>query len=376
MKFTSIVGARPQFIKVAPLVNAFARHNQTASEPIENVLVHTGQHYDAQMSDVFFQELDLPQPAVNLGVGSAGHGAQTGQMLEKIEQLLLADRPDLVVIYGDTNSTVAGALAAAKCQIPVAHIEAGVRSFNRRMPEEINRVVADHASDLLLAPTATAVGNLQREGLQDRTMLTGDVMYDAVLAYRETAERRSRILERLQLRPREYYVATVHRAENTDDDGRMRQILQAFNETAAAYPLVVPLHPRTAKTIRSRFPDWSPHVRLQLIEPLGYLDMLRLVAHARVTLTDSGGLQKEAFFLECPCITLRNETEWVETVSAHRNVLSSVEPAAIQAELSRWERVFQNGSIDRKPSGTWFGDGNAAANVTDALLSFSRRRKS
>ncbi len=376
MKLVSIVGARPQFIKIAPLAQSFARYHRDGSEPIESVLVHTGQHYDARMSDIFFEELNLPLPNVNLGVGSASHGAQTGQMLEKIEQVLLTERPDVVVIYGDTNSTVAGALASAKLQIPVAHIEAGVRSFNRRMPEEINRVVADHASDLLLAPTDTAVENLAREGLAERTVLTGDVMYDTVLTYRETAERRSTVLERLGLRRREYLVATVHRAENTDDHHRLGQILESFNETAATFPLVVPLHPRTAKTIRTGFPGWSPHVALQLIEPLGYLDMLRLVSNARVTLTDSGGLQKEAFFLGCPCVTLRDETEWGETVRGKGNILTPVAPAAVCAALNRWEQIFASGSsFPAAAAEGWFGGGRASDNVTEALLEFNRQRR-
>ncbi len=374
MKLVSIVGARPQFIKIAPLARSIERRNGAVGEPIENILVHTGQHYDTIMSDIFFDELDIPHPAFNLGVGSGLHGCQTGQMLDKIEQVLLDVRPDMVVTYGDTNSTVAGALAAAKLHIPVAHVEAGVRSFNRRMPEEINRVVADHISDLLLAPTLTAIENLDREGLSKKAILTGDIMYDAVLFNRELADRRSDVLERLVLAPRSYGVVTVHRAENTDDEERLAKLLTAFNDVATRrLPLVFPMHPRTAKLVSSRFPDWSPDPRLHIIEPVGYLDMLRLVSHARLTLTDSGGLQKEAFFLGCPCITLREETEWVETINANGNILTGVESGRIREAVSIWEGRLDAGKADFSTEvDGLFGDGSAADRIRDALLAFRR----
>jgi UDP-GlcNAc3NAcA epimerase len=370
----SIVGARPQFVKIAPLLRAFERHNSHGSQPVENIIVHTGQHYDAAMSDIFFEELSIPHPTINLGVGSGRHGSQTGQMLEKIEQVLLERQADMVVVYGDTNSTLAGALAAAKLHIPVAHVEAGVRSFNRRMPEEINRVIADHASDLLLAPTQTAMENLRKEGLSAKAVLTGDLMYDAVLFSRDVAEQRSTILERLNLAPGDYGVITVHRAENTDDDRRLGNLLAAFNDISASMlNLIFPVHPRTAKLLATRCPAWSPHPRLHLIEPIGYLDMLRLVSHARLTLTDSGGVQKEAFFLGCPCITLREETEWLETIYAGGNILAGVEPHKICDAVSTWEARLSSGragfSAEVAPL---FGDGSAADKIRDTLLAFRK----
>jgi UDP-GlcNAc3NAcA epimerase len=372
VKLLSIIGARPQFIKIAPLAQSFEHCDGAAGEPIENILVHTGQHYDATMSDIFFEELKIPRAAFNLGVGSGSHGRQTGRMLRKIEEVLLDVQPHIVVTYGDTNSTVAGALAAAKLNIPVAHVEAGVRSFNRRMPEEINRVVADHISDLLLAPTPTAIENLRKEGLSGKAILTGDVMYDAVLMNRELAEQGSDILERFALEAGSYGVATVHRAENTCDEERLKQLLMAFNEIAeSGLRLIFPIHPRTANLLSSRFPDWSPNPGLHIIEPVGYLDMLRLVSHARMTLTDSGGLQKEAFFLGCPCITLREETEWVETVHAEGNILTGVEASRIRGAVLTWESRFGAGkaSFSTKANGL-FGDGFAAEKIRDALLAF------
>jgi UDP-GlcNAc3NAcA epimerase len=373
----SIVGARPQFIKMAPLLRSFECNNSNGSRPVENTIIHTGQHYDAAMSYIFFEELQIPQPTINLGVGSGKHGTQTGQMLEKIERVLLESQPDMVVVYGDTNSTLAGALAAAKLHIPVAHIEAGLRSFNRRMPEEVNRIVADHVADLLLAPTPAAIENLRNEGLSNRAVLTGDIMYDAVLFNRAVAERRSEILERLNLVPGDYGVVTVHRAENTDDERRLTNLLAAFNDIAGnVLKLVFPLHPRTARLLSSRFPGWSPHPRLHLIEPVGYLDMLCLVNHARMTLTDSGGLQKEAFFLGCPTITLREETEWVETIHARGNILAGVDPNKIRDAVSTWESRH---SVARPEfSATvpaWFGDGHAAEKIRDALLMFCSKNE-
>lgn len=372
MKLVSIVGTRPQFIKIAPLSYSFQRHNSLGGEPIEDIVVHTGQHYDARLSNIFFEELGLPQAVINLEVGSGHHGSQTGQMLEKIEQVLFEMRPDMVAIYGDTNSSVAGALAATKLHIPVAHVEAGLRSFNRRMPEEINRVVADHVSDLLLAPTPTAMENLEKEGLSGKGIWTGDVMYDAILLYREPARQRADILDRLSLVPGSYALATVHRAENTDDEQRLGSLLAVFNEIAGtSFPLIVPMHPRTSKHLRSMCPEWSPHPRLHLIEPVGYLDMLSLVDHARLILTDSGGLQKEAFFLNCPCITLREETEWLETIHGGGNVLSGVESAKILEAVSTWTSRFPTGKGDFSGEMTAsFGDGHAADNITKALLEF------
>lgn len=374
MRLVSIVGARPQFIKIAPFARAIARHNRGSATRVEDIVVHTGQHYDRGMSDVFFEELELPVPAYNLGVGSGSQGAQTARMLEEIERVLVQVRPDMVLTYGDTNSTVAGALAAAKLHIPTAHVEAGLRSFNRRMPEEINRVVADHVSDLLFAPTATAVANLEREGLAARAVQVGDSMYDAVRHYRVLAASKSTVLARFTLEPGAYGVVTVHRAENTNDTARLRRLVAAFDELARrGLTLVFPVHPRTAGVLRAHVAQWERHPRVRLVEPLGYLDMLNLVQNARVLLTDSGGLQKEAFFLGCPCITLRDETEWVETVAAGANAVVGTEPSRIIAAVAEWERRFPNGRADFSAAQAAFGDGHAAERTLQALLVFHAR---
>jgi UDP-GlcNAc3NAcA epimerase len=311
VKVVSIVGARPQFVKAAAVSRILRRH-------CEEVLVHTGQHYDYEMSGIFFDGLDLPRPDVNLNVGSGSHGSQTGAMLKSIEDVLLAERPDYTLIYGDTNSTLAGALAAAKLSIPVAHVEAGLRSFNRRMPEEINRVTADHLSDLLLCPSDTAVNNLASEGVHENVHLVGDVMLDVLnwaKSRSDTSEQN--ILNLLGLKTGTYLLATVHRSENTDDPERFRSIVNAFNLVDET--VIFPVHPRARKIICEMGIRPEPHVRL--IDPVGYLDMVTLVGSARLVLTDSGGLQKEAYWLGVPCVTLRNETEWVETVQAGWNVL-------------------------------------------------------
>ena len=386
LKIVDIVGARPQFIKLAPILRAIEEHNRGHSDrPIREVLVHTGQHYDYEMSQVFFEELGLKAPDYHLGVGSGTHGFQIGEMLKRIEEVLLKEKPDLVMVYGDTNSTLAGALAAAKLHIPVAHVEAGLRSFNRRMPEEINRVLTDHLSDLLFCPTKAAVKNLRREGftniLNDGHLIpldslppnpyplplvinTGDVMYDVVLLYGELAERRSRILEKLDLQPKSYALATVHRAENTDDPKRLQAIFQGLARIAKeGLPVVVPLHPRTRNSLLSlALTPYPSNPNLRIIEPVSYLDMLVLEKNARVIITDSGGVQKEAFFFRVPCVTLREETEWVETVEAGWNVLVGTEPerivkAAIEAKAGP-------GKANRLP----YGDGKAAQRVISVLL--------
>jgi UDP-GlcNAc3NAcA epimerase len=308
----TVIGARPQFIKAAPVSRALAQAG------LRETLVHTGQHFDAMMSDVFFEELGIPAPAYNLEVNSLGHGAMTGRMLEKIEAALLETAPDMVMVYGDTNSTIAGALAAAKLHIPVAHVEAGLRSFNRRMPEEVNRVLTDHVSALLLCPTRTAVENLAREGIVEGVHAVGDVMYDTTLDAVARARGRSRILDRLALTPKSYAVATLHRAENTDDPQRFEKVLAFLEARARQTPIVMPTHPRTRKlmTATGRAP-----AGVTLIDPLGYLDMAWLLHNAAAAYTDSGGLQKEAYFHRVPCVTLRDETEWVETVEAGWNRL-------------------------------------------------------
>ena len=349
MKIVSIVGARPQFIKAAAL-------SRVLRERHREVLVHTGQHYDYEMSGIFFDGLELPPPDANLGVGSGSHAAQTGAMLKGVEDVLLAERPDYLLIYGDTNSTLAGALAASKLSVPVAHVEAGLRSFNRRMPEEINRVVADHLSDLLLCPSDTAVRNLADEGITRNVHLVGDVMLDVLnWAKQRLAAKPPEILGRLGLTKQRYLLATMHRSENTDDLARLSQILNAFNSLDE--PVVFPVHPRAKKVISDARCRIEPHVRL--INPVGYLDMVALAGAARLILTDSGGLQKEAYWLGVPCLTMRDETEWVETVEAGWNTLVGSDSAKI---LEAVHSFAPNGS---RPG--LYGDGFAAVKCVDLL---------
>jgi UDP-GlcNAc3NAcA epimerase len=352
MKVVSIVGARPQFIKAAP-VSRVLRYRHT------EVLVHTGQHYDDNMSAVFFDELDIPSPEYNLGVGSGTHGAQTGEMLARVEQVLMTERPDWVLVYGDTNSTLAGALAAAKLHIRVAHVEAGLRSFNRKMPEEINRVVTDHVSDLLLCPSQTAIANLAAEGITRGVYLVGDVMADAMAIAVKRAREHSDVLSRLGLVERGYLLVTVHRAENTDDVTHLRNILDALE--ALDEIVVFPLHPRTRgcmaglglSALQSRARN------LKILEPLGYLDMVRLEQSARMIVTDSGGVQKEAYWLGVPCITLRDETEWVETVEAGWNILVGTDVARIVHTVRSFTPPAMHPML--------YGDGQTAARVVELL---------
>lgn len=331
----TIVGARPQFIKAAPVSKAIrdAGHKE--------ILVHTGQHYDYGMSQVFFEELEIPAPDFNLGIGSGAHGEQTGRMLADIERLILNAKPDWVLVYGDTNSTLAGALAAAKLNFPIAHVEAGLRSFNRRMPEEINRVMADHLSTLLFCPTEQAIRNLEREGITKGVLHVGDVMFDSAVYFGARAKEKSGILDRLKLAPGGYFLATVHRAENTDSSERLAQILVALNDLVDMVPVVFPMHPRTAKMI-DKHGIRASISRLTVIDPVPFLDMVRLEQEARLILTDSGGVQKEAYFHKVPCLTLRDETEWVETVNAgwnqvvgasHDRILAAVRCASPGREI-------------------------------------------
>ena len=313
-KVVSIVGARPQFIKLA-LLSAELRR-QGFSETI----VHTGQHYDDNMSGLFFEELEIPEPDVNLEVGSGSHGVQTGRMLIAIEEVLLKGRPDLVLVYGDTNSTLAGALCASKLHIPLAHVEAGLRSFNKEMPEEINRIVADHLSDILLCPTETAVGNLEREGITKGVYLVGDLMMDALRHFSGIATSKSHILDTLGVTAKDYLLATVHRAENTDDHKRLASILAALSDIGRT--VVFPIHPRTKRRMIECGLGHALRDNVIVIDPIGYLDMINLEQNALAILTDSGGVQKEAFWLRVPCITLRDETEWVETVASGWNTLT------------------------------------------------------
>lgn len=350
MKIVTVVGARPQFVKAGPVSRALR------AAGLDETLVHTGQHYDELMSKVFFDELELPRPDVNLEVGSGSHGHQTGAMLARLEDVLVERRPDRVLVYGDTNSTLAGALAAVKLGIPVAHVEAGLRSFNRAMPEEHNRVLTDHCADLLLCPTQTAVDQLRREGLERGVRLVGDPMYDAVLANAERARARAgSVAERLGLVRGQYLLATIHRPYNTDDPVVLRGIVDALE--AIGEPVVLPAHPRTRARLEATGAGAASNVRW--IDPVGYLDMLRLLADARRVLTDSGGVQKEAYFLGVPCVTLRPETEWVETVSAGWNVLVGSDPARIVEAARTFEPRGDRPAV--------FGDGRAADAIVAAL---------
>ena len=350
MRVLTVVGARPQFIKAAP-VSRILRGSH------EEVLLHTGQHYDDAMSELFFRQLSIPTPDVNLEVGSGRHGEQTGAMLPGIEKVALAKRPDWLLIYGDTNSTLAGALAGAKLHIPVAHVEAGLRSYDRRMPEEVNRVVADHLSSLLLCPTDTAVANLAREGITDGVTVVGDVMYDAFTQNLEVARRECGVVAELGLEPATFQLLTVHRAENVDEPGRLQSILRGVADSGEK--AVFPVHPRTRAAMTGAGIKVASNVRL--IEPVGYLEMLALEDAAAVIVTDSGGVQKEAYFAGKPCVTLRDATEWTETVAAGWNVLVGAEPGAIAAAMSTF-----------RPSGdrpAFFGDGDAAKRIVEALSS-------
>jgi UDP-GlcNAc3NAcA epimerase len=342
-KLVTIVGARPQFIKAFALSRALE-----AAPEFNEILVHTGQHFDPNMSAVFFDELGIPAPTYQFSIDAREPGAATAQMLTAIEDALFAEKPDAVIVYGDTNSTLAGALAAAKQNIPLVHVEAGMRSFDRRMPEEVNRVVADHLSDLLLCVTRHAVDNLAREGIARQVYRVGDLMYDATRLAAAEAEKRSTILKRLSLTPRNYGVTTVHRAANTDSPERLGQIFDYIGQEAERHPIVFPIHPRTAKAAAVYGLDPArPGVRV--IEPVGYLDMCNLLQHAAIVLTDSGGLQKEAYFHRVPCITLRDETEWLETIECGWNRLWT-------APDYRERREIQD-----------FGDGHSAQHIVECL---------
>lgn len=348
MKVVSIVGARPQFIKAGPVSRALR-------ESMAEVLVHTGQHYDHEMSTVFFKELHIPEPDYNLEVGSGSHGLQTGQCLMRIEEVLLKEKPDCVLVYGDTNSTLAGAVAAVKLHIPIAHVEAGLRSFNRAMPEEHNRVLTDHAADYLFCPTQTAVEHLKTEGITKNVYMTGDVMYDAYIYNTSLAEQKSTILETLNIQQSNYLLATIHRPANTDDPDTLTGILQALE--SIGQPVVFPAHPRTRKAMQAL--QYTPGPNLSIIDPVGYLDMLMLEKNAQAILTDSGGVQKEAYMAGVPCITLRTDTEWTGTIKAGWNQLVGAEP----------ERIIEAGRHFRPTheQPQLFGDGKASYHITAIL---------
>jgi UDP-GlcNAc3NAcA epimerase len=345
LRVLTVVGARPQFVKAAAISRAFA-----AIDGISEILVHTGQHFDPGMSQIFFEELGLATPRVNLAIHGGSHGEMTGRMLAALEQHIIEERPDLVLVPGDTTSTLAGALAAAKLHVPVAHLEAGLRSFNRRMPEEINRVLADHVSALLLCPTTTAVDNLRREGIVRGVHHVGDVMYDATL-FAAAAAQRSRVLDRLGIAGRPFSVATVHRAESTENDATLGEIVAFLREQTRDRAVVLPIHPRLAKRIEEWNLDLSGIVTC---DPIGYLDMHRLLQSAAAVFTDSGGLQKEAYFHRVPCVTLRNETEWVETVEAG------------------WNRLWKGPDYAPRREIVAFGDGRAAAKAVTLIVDYLR----
>lgn len=355
IKIVTVVGARPQFIKAAAVSRGI---RSEFSDTVEEVLVHTGQHYDENMSGIFFEELGIPPPRHNLEISGGSHGAMTGRMLESVERILQEEAPDWLLIYGDTNSTLAGALAAAKLHIPVAHVEAGLRSFNMRMPEEVNRIVADHLSTLLFCPTETAVQNLKTEGLTTGVHQVGDVMYDVALFYRDIARARSTIQHSLELDGHRFVLATCHRAENTDNPERLQEILKGLASVARDIQVVLPLHPRTRKIIEQR--NLGHYLAgLTLLEPLSFLDMVALEQAAHVVLTDSGGVQKEAFFYGVPCVTMRDETEWVETVNLGWNTLVGASAEHIVNAVSRAKRP----ATSKAP----YGDGRAAHAIVSVI---------
>lgn len=335
-KIVTILGARPQFVKAAVLSRIISKYHA-----IEEIIVHTGQHYDTNMSAVFFEEMEIPKPKYNLAIKGLTHGAMTGQMLQKIEEILCCEKPDLVVVYGDTNSTISGVLAAKKMNIKVAHVEAGLRSFNMRMPEEINRILTDRISDLLLCPTETAINNLQNEGfnkLPSRVVKCGDIMKDAVEFYGEISEEKSSIISKLNLKLNQFVLATIHRQENTDSIQNLKEIFEALEKINTKKQVVVPLHPRTKAILDKNNLNYN----ITIIEPIGYFDMLELLKNCNLVITDSGGLQKEAFFNKKHCIIAREETEWVELVSnGFAKIVGSNEKSMIEAFEN-----FQNSSAN------------------------------
>lgn len=349
-KIVSIIGARPQFIKAAPLSRELRKY-------FTEILVHTGQHYDYGMSDIFFKELDIPEPDYNLGIGSGSHGKMTGEMLASIEEVLISEKPDAVLIYGDTNSTLAGALASVKLHIPVAHVEAGLRSYNRRMPEEINRILSDQISKWLFVPSSVAKANLEKEGITSGVYIVGDIMYDAVLNNSKRADEYSNILSLLNISDRNYFLATIHRAENTDYKDRLSIIFEIF--ASMDRKVILPLHPRTKHKI-SEYGLKTPG-SVVIIEPTGYLDMLKLMKNAEAVLTDSGGIQKEAYYLNAPCITLRDESEWVETVDTGWNFV-------VGADKDKFNSAFKElNNVRTKDHPFLYGEGDTAARITKIL---------
>lgn len=348
MKVITVVGARPQFIKAAPVSKAL-RENHT------EILIHTGQHYDDNMSKIFFEELAIPMPDYNLHIGSGGHGKMTGEMLGKLEEIYIKEKPDCVLVYGDTNSTLAGALAASKLLIPVVHVEAGLRSFNKAMPEEQNRILTDNISKLLLVPTEDALKNLSNEGIKSGVHNIGDVMYDAVLMFQERAKGKENLLVELGVEKGEYILTTIHRAENTNDIKRLENIIEALNDSCEK--IILPLHPRTKKFISDYGLKFNDNIKV--IEPIGYLEMLMLEANSKKIVTDSGGVQKEAYFVGKPCVTMRDETEWVETVEVGWNIVVGTDKEKILNAIKNFNPTHKQPSI--------FGDGFAAEKISELI---------
>lgn len=357
-KIVTIVGARPQFVKAAALSRKI---QNDYSDKITEVIVHTGQHYDANMSDIFFTEMDIPKPDYNLDINGLSHGAMTGQMLEKIEEVLVKEQPDLVLVYGDTNSTIAGALAASKMQIKVGHVEAGLRSFNMAMPEEVNRILTDRISTVLFCPTQTAIDNLEKEGYKNidiKIVMSGDIMLDSALYYAKVSESKSSVIKDLELNGKEFILGTIHRQENTDDIERLTAIINGLNVISKTTEVVVPIHPRTRGIIDKA--NLTPE--FTIIDPVGYFDMIELLKNCDKVVTDSGGLQKEAFFFKKPCITMRDETEWVELIEAGVNVLVGANEDAIIEAVS--SPTSENAGFDK----LLYGNGDCAGMICEELL--------
>ncbi|SDT96818.1 non-hydrolyzing UDP-N-acetylglucosamine 2-epimerase [Desulfobacula phenolica] len=399
IKIATIIGARPQFIKAAAVSRAIIKKNDSLplSEKIIEIIIHTGQHYDENMSGIFFSELKIPEPDYNLNIGSGSHGEQTGRMMAEVENVLIQEKPDFIIVYGDTNSTLAASLAAVKLHIPSVHVESGLRSHNRLMPEEINRIVTDEISNFLFCPTITAVENLAKDGIgseekinliynfnRQHVFLVGDVMYDSILFNVKLAEQKSKILMDKAIDSGDYLLATLHRAENTDDPEKLKQVLVAFDKMVSqGEKIIFPMHPRTKKYINDlelsyKIKTPGPDSNIRIIDPVGYLDMLMLEKNAKAVFTDSGGVQKEAFLLGVPCITLRDETEWVETVQAGWNILTGADSEkilraySVMAESDKQSAPFSE-FLNEDVSGNnsksdCYGDGHAAEKIIDIML--------